>query len=477
MLSKGRQPDAIPPPSRLESAVRNLTASGRHRELILFVERWSSYDDPPPMARLAQARALLALAQVDRAWIRVQELAHDPKAPADTLALAARIQLARGWPKRARDYLTRALTDAPDDTAIQTLWDRAAEPPTEPSPATEEQLRQVESPTVAEALIDNASSLAQRGRTVLARGILERVVQAHPEHPRAGDLLWALDLDPSSETRSLMELTDAFAPVQLMLGDFVDENTESITQETLRAELDVPDDSGSHQFPSLFRSGDRPADPEPIEATDEVTQSLSHELAPLQPIGADTLPSADGFDSDADTRIVRVRNRDGLPEGLHHAFDTPAAGGFDLAAYRREMGVDTHPGFEPDLEDEDEDLVVLTGRETATPAPARAEEDPTQTQIGREVAHLMGGPKPRTPVPAAAPIDPIASTPAPARRQDERPTPEAPASAADPTPDPTSLESPPRRPLWPWLIALAVAALAAFGTAGLLIITLFVRSV
>lgn len=445
--------------------MRNLAAAEDHRGTIRFVASWARFQDPPPMARLAQARAFLALAQVDRAWIRIQDLVQDPEATPDVLALAARIFLARGWSGKAREVLGRALPDAGDDAEIQSLWDQAAHPAQEPAPPSDAALKAAADPAQADALVDLAADHLARGQHLVARGVLERVRQLHPDHARAGDLLWALDGELDEEG-SLAELTDRHAPLLLDLGDYVDENTESITQETLR-DVGEPEDSSSHAFPSLFRGPTTDALLEDDDWTDEVTQTVRHQPGPQALDQVDTLPSEQGFDEEGDTRIVRVRGRDGTPESLHHGVDLVE--GFDLQAYRREMGMS---GFDPSLEEEDDELVVLTGRERPTPRADLEQADPTQSQIGREVAHLMSArPNKQVRKPPGIPEEDETGS-----GESAPGTPPVSMPATPPRePDATSEEPGARGPLWPWLVVLGAVGIVAVGTPVVLLMVWLLR--
>ena len=474
MLSKGRQPDALPPPSRLEAAVRNLAARGDHRALIQFVEQWSTLSPPTDEARLAEARAFLALSQVDRAWIRLQTQAQAPDASLDVLTTAAEIFLARGWPAKARQYLNRALADAPDDARLQALWDAAAQPAEEPEPPRDDLLWQAADPEVAEELVALAAEHLRRGHRVVGKSVLERVLHALPDHPRAQDLLWAMKGDPTPPTATLDQLTERYAPVMLPLGDFLDENTESITAE---GEIIDLDDRGSSSFPLLFRGSDDEA-VDPTETTDEVTRSMVHiGSVPLAEDDAaveeEEGPSYDG--EEGDPRIMRVRGRDGVPEPIHHGDPTPDSG-FDLNAFREEMGmtpvrlgVDRVSAFGTSLEDEDDELVVLTGRERGTPQPVGVGPTPTTTQIGREVAHLMGGRPPETPAPPISAPDPSVVTPAPVRSAGRGREGQVPADPVRPTTDRSS-----RKPLWPWLVVLGLVAVSGLGAVAVLLLGFFV---
>lgn len=398
MIPTARTDDALPPPSRLDAAVQNLAASDRHRDLVSFVERWASHAEPPSSARLAQARALMHLCQPDKAWIRLRSLTESPDASTEVLKVAAELFVARGWPDRAREVLQRALTHADDDPDLQRLWDRASAPAPElPEP----------DPDDPHALLAAAEAHLARGNTTIGRGLLERLAADNPNHPRVRDLLWSLDGHLETELVTMRELTERYAPQRVSLDDLSDEHTDSITQEGKPLLLDLDDGAGGGAFPALFRGLD-----DDIEPNDEVTEEITHAQRLVQSDMGSTDPGAtptpSDFDTDGgDTKVVRVRDRTGQPEAIHTNTEPPDPE-FDLATYRRDMGI-LSPSLA--LEDEDDDLIVLAhgGRKTPVPA-AKPESDPTMTQIGREVAHLLGGKPPKPPQPPVSSPDPSVLT-------------------------------------------------------------------
>lgn len=404
--------EVLPPPSRLDAVVATLSGSQDHRNLIGFVERWSSVQVPSPRARLAQARSFLALGQVDRAWIRLRQLIESESPSLEAVKLTAELFLVRGWPARARDLLQVALTDHPDDRDLQALWDQAASP-RPPAPS----LSRVDVDDLpVDDLVDHALDQLAQGHATIARGILERASHAGVADPRVGDLLWAMrgELAPAE---SLADLTDRWTPVDHTLGLLAseDENTESITQEEVRRILeDVDEGTGESGFPTLFRHH------EVERVDDEITEEVTSTVARIEGshLDAPTQPDLDeeDYEDEGDTRIVRVLNRKGLP--LHTNHSDPDED-FDFGAYRSEMGMSMADlgSFGSDLEDEDDDLVVLTHREPIQlpTADQVAGDDPTMSQIGREVAHLLGGRPTPAPKPPAGPADPSASSGSPAR--------------------------------------------------------------
>ncbi|MFK7927577.1 MAG: tetratricopeptide repeat protein [Myxococcota bacterium] len=436
MTRTARTDDVLPPPSRLDAAVRTLAAEGRHRELIGYIERWASYAEPPASARLAQAQAFVGLCQPDRAWIRLRSLAEAPEASTDVLRTAADLFLLRGWPDRAREVLTRALSDAPDDAALQRLWDLASQPAVEPpDPA-----------SVQGASPDTALKVAEqhlsRGNTTIAKRLLNQVsAQPNPPH-RVRDLLWTLDGMQDPEPATLKDLTERYAPSNLNLGGWTEEHTDSITQEGARPLLDTDEASASDSFPALFRGLD-----DSLEPQDEVTEEVTHTqnlmaMAALATARAAEAPDPAGFEPDSgDTKVIRVRDRDGVPE-----FDVET----EPSAHKA-MDQSVHsPSLA--LEDEDDDLVVFTSRGAGSSDPSTlAEADPTMTQIGREVAHLLGGKPPKKPTPPTTEPDPSVLTALPD---------DAPLSEAEPD-VPQDPEPPSSHSAVPFITVTAILVIGA----------------
>lgn len=447
----------------------NLARAGDHRHLIAYVERWATYAEPTPDARLAQAGAFLALRQVDRAWIRLKDLLDTDDAGLDVLLTATRLFLVRGWPSKAREVLTRALADHPDDARLQQLWDDASsdavhtEPPTAPD---------ADGP---DGMLPIAEHYLATGQSVSGRQILERLRKTHPDHPRIGDLLWGMDGDFDAGPATLATLTERYAPSLASLQDLSDEHTESVTQEDAKQLLDEPE-AADGPFPDLFRN---PAPKGAFE--DEITEEITRTAEMLRP----RLPDGDATDTaddgPGDTRIVRVVNRGGpAPSTVMHRASPRPDNDFDLGEYQREMGMTPTPlhshlasDFGADLEDEDDDLVVLTRRERPVSTEAdTGNTDPTLSQIGREVAHLVGGRQPRPPDPPIASPDPMVTTPVP----EPVPTPDStPAGLhTNPAPvlddlelDPDTDDAPVPRPgrtgTAVWLVVLATVLLLGTG--------------
>lgn len=339
----------------MESTALHLESRGDLRTLICFVERWSEYGEPSPAARLAQARALVSLGLMDRAWARLQGLVDTPDATVAAAAVAATMLLERGWTKQARRALVRVMGAHPDDPTLQALWARASEP----YPHPDLDAAELETASASARLVAAEHHIAS-GAFVRARALLERVRREDPDGARAEDLLWALDGDFAIEG-SLAELTDRHGPDLTDLTDFADESEHTATlRPSGSAEREGPSE-GSSSFPVLFRHLEpRTEMHKGLRDEPEVTQLSS--LAAIDELRRAAMTDIPATTGD-DTQILRVVHRAGSSTASEEG--SGETGSFDLAAFRREMGMHFAPSSDlagpPEIEDDD--LIVLTRRE------------------------------------------------------------------------------------------------------------------
>lgn len=385
---------------------------------------WAEHEPPPPLARLREAQALIDLRQMELAWQRLHTLLEGERPTLQAYATAAECLLLRDWSSRAREVLAAGLERYPDATELQTLWDRAAAandrasappkiPPGDVSP--DEHL------SLAEAFLAG-------GQVLSARSLLERLHRVDPDHARVNDLRWASAGELPPPDQSLRELVHRASPSSGGPRDLEDaENTESITQE----EPSVAKPAGSAGFPRLFRDDDddRPAD----EVTEELTAAQSLSFVSL-PDPFEERPTEIDAGVDGDTRVQRVIDLRHPPRGHAESPETDGPRPLDTNFY----GVDTGA-----LEDEDDDLIVIKHRTPRPVAPVSSfNEDPTLSQVGREVAHLLG---------------PRRVEPKPVPRDTQDPLDPADVSDELELPEPTEPERhPQRREMWMWLVALVL---------------------
>jgi hypothetical protein len=336
----------------MEELVGRLVARQRCRWAITLVERWAETSEPTVDARLAEARALLDLRMVDRAWLRVRDLVETAEPSSDALAVAAELFLLRGGPNQAKKLIQRGLERTPGDPVFTALERRAQEPATalEDEPG--------ENAAVGD-LVRMAEHYMVRGAFLRARTLLERARRRQPDHERVGDLLWALSGDYSTP-EPLHALVQKYAHE---LGPDEDgdepEHTENARAEDLRPENEVP-------FPQLFRTLEKtdptadtsmPTPLTPLETADfsgvEVTA-----ITALSELGLDAT-FGDKTDHGEDTQIARVMSKSG-PVAIHRGADTVVESGFNLKDFRRDMGMTHAADLEVAGEDEDDNVVIHT---------------------------------------------------------------------------------------------------------------------
>jgi hypothetical protein len=337
--------------------VLHLQATGQVRGVVGIVEQWSEQDTPTPRARLAQAKALVNLCLMDRAWVALREVVESPHHAVEAHRVTAQMFILRGWPKRARTALQAALTEAPEDKHLNDLWEKASKPP-RTIPDTP--------PEGIEGSLRRAEAHLAQGGFLRAQRLIEAVLREDPSNARAADLLWALEGD-FHLGGSLHELVEKLGPSVAELVELSDdvEHTQSITAE------EIEDDAGDDaHFPTLFREEGDPVTEEYDDGA-EVTQTRL--MASTSQMLEDPMELPREM-AGGDTQILRVIERGGQAEfapadGPVHIGrpDVPEMD-FDLDAYRREMGVldekPSRPGndLEP-LETEDNDVIVFTQRE------------------------------------------------------------------------------------------------------------------
>ena len=378
----------IPPVPRLEAVALHLEGAGNHRALVTLVETWSEQGVPTIPARLAEARALLALRMLDRAWIRLKDLVECAEPNPDAVALAAEMFLLRGWPNQAKRLLQRGLERSPHDPVLLDLDARAREP----QPALEDSSGDGDAASTAE-LVRTAEAHMARGAFVRARTLLERVRRRSPDDDHAADLLWGIAGELSTP-EPLASFCARWLPDSTVELPEEPEHTESGRLGDLRPlEQEAP-------FPRLFRNLQGP-DEAPSEAPVPPIGSGTAELTSVSSMaeGAELEGAfGDKTDHGDDTQIARVMHKGsagaphkgsaGMPgEHAVHVGTANVDSGFNLAAFRREMGM-TSPGLDSDYhagpEDEDDSVVVHTGRGDDDTAPDVSD---AQGRLARDAAH------------------------------------------------------------------------------------------
>ena len=398
--------EADPLERRLRRVLDYLVEEGDARSIVRLVERWAEQRTLPMEALRAQARALISLRLMDRAWVRLQEARELTPADTETQMLTATMFVERGWPARARRILERI--EVPDVALpeLDTLREAAARSPMQPPANAQE----IERTGDADAVLDLAERYMAAGSFVRAQGLLERLHRQGLGGRRVADLLWAIAGEYSSGKLPLEALLDELSP-EARLSEWEGiELTESLQarEETAhdpaaaeRELLAASDDreSGRPAFPDLFRRGESTVDETTMLDEDEVTVASS--MATLDqmvdvPSDQHTDPGVSETGEGGDTRIMEVIGgevQDLDPaQPIHRSPGPMASAGaelgstLDLRSYRDSMGVEgLSLDAETFLEEEDQDLIVMTRREgrdrSAATAPTRPLSQTVETGV------------------------------------------------------------------------------------------------
>jgi tetratricopeptide (TPR) repeat protein len=465
MQTPSPAPDATAPSAEALDAVLNqLEAAGDAVGVVRLVDRWAHEGAPSRAARMAEARALIRLCLMDRAWARLRELAVEDPDDVDVVRLTAEMFLERGWQGRARRMVERLAVLAPSDPELPELQARLERPAAA--------LGEGRADSTRESKLGQARQLLASGKVIRARSILEKLLRDDPRDPRVRELLWAVRGDTQTRDRSLTELVEELIAGMGRGGWEGVEHTElsllADDPETAEASKVLGANHRAAAFPSLFRAGESELD-DGLGEDDDVTMAAvmasREELA--EPPTAD-VTDPEVFDLSGveagDTQIMQVISRPEpagpAPEvaGLAPATRQPV----DLRALQQRAGGDTDGVDDFDDLDEDDDLVEIRRRApvTARPAPSPAPGPAAPMNVIE-----------RIPVP-----DPVPDVPG----EDEDTPPVGPAPGARLPPpvarprfDDEPAPGPEPRSLMPVVLGAAVLAavvmlLAAFGVRGIL---------
>lgn len=344
------------------------------RSLVSFVEAWSELGEPPRMARLAQARGLFQLRLLDRAAARVQELGSDEN-DLEVQLLLAKIWVERGAAAKAKRAIELLSASRPGDPEVRALIEAAERPVTEPTPGEAGSALDVPNDGLGQA-----ERWMALGHFLRARAILEPM-RGSPDCPaRVTDLLWAMAGELRG-TESLADYADRFAPQFGFLPDLPDiaedsERTESVPR---------PDegDAEGQAFPLLFKHQEN-ATSEFTGFADERTQTANfpslEEIANIPTSGPGPSDTQITTVREGDTQIVRVVHHGGGDKGNIHKSPSKIDAGFDLAAFRREMGMEDGGS---EVEEEDDGLIERRGAGGAVQGPAKNADAIGTLQIDR----------------------------------------------------------------------------------------------
>lgn len=408
--------------------------------LVSVVEAWRQQGDVTEAAELAQIRALLTFRASDRAWARVRPLLDEAGTP-ETYVVASRILVDQGRYPMAINLLRKALERFPGNEELEHQLARTELPNTlvdRTEPMSDD----------VDGTVQVAEHLLASGNTLRGRALLERVLQASPDHPRATDLLWALDGDYDLIGLRLHDLTRVYAGRMEPLPTFDESAAEEQTERAPRDEvelLDSPRPSGG--FPGLFKNLEPQTELHPFEAgPTDATQTAR--------AGDPAHPAFSLHGADQDTQIVRVVRKP-PPEG-------PDGVDTDIEAQPTNV-----PPVDLEGESEDENVVLhrpradeFTHERTETYRPLELDPGRDRLPAGARTADegadfLKPRPKPvlpeieevpprapglMPPAPESTPIQrmPVATAPEPAETQ---PAPRPELEPADlPPPDTDELD-------------------------------------
>jgi len=183
--------DKGPSALRFSQILRRLVGAKDSRGVIRLVERWLEHGSVSQTARIAQARALMDLKMMDRAWVRLREAAEADPGSMEVQLLTAEMYIERGWPARSLPILDHLPMDELSD-GHRRWWGRlkteSVAPPKEPPPNAAE----IERTGTAEQVMELAERYLAVGSLVRAESLLQRLDRDGFTPPRVSDLLWVV---------------------------------------------------------------------------------------------------------------------------------------------------------------------------------------------------------------------------------------------------------------------------------------------
>lgn len=353
-------------------ALEHLETEGDPVAVVRFVERWADDADVPAEARIVEARAFVALFQVDRAWVRLKEVLSDHPEAADALGLLVDVFVLRGWPARAAEPLSSLERVAPDHPELDRLRAAVGAPVT----SAPDHAREVERSGDAAQVLPLVEHYLATGSVLRAQSLLERLRRGGAEDdPRVSALLWGIRgeyLDsPGILVDALARVQDAApagaTPVTEDWGGV--DHTETLRMEpggppaTLEVGRDTPGRSGV-SFPSLFRAapGRQTERVEDDEVTMASVMARSEQLQ--EPSPSEHAALGPGGDEEADsTQILEFIPASGGGAPSDGPDVDPLRRPVDLREFQAAQEADPSDAEDDGWPEEDGDLVVMTRRE------------------------------------------------------------------------------------------------------------------
>jgi len=418
----GKQPVALKPHSQrdreIELALTHLLAQGRHRDVIQVVERWRTSGSPTPTAERAQARSLFEIRAMDPALRRLDTALAASEKDTASLTLLVEILVERGWKRRAAEALERLSETATIEefSILTSLVENTQR-------GLPKGAKRLEAKGSFEERYELARKMLATGSFVRARALLEKLEQEDPENSDVATLLWGLigSFDPGDGTPEGL-VPDIFEEIVAL--DLARPATDSSS--TLDEESEPTAEQLGESFPSLFRRVDE-TDQFSADQSAEITQSTpirfddepTNDLPTVDPEVSDLDSSEPADEAKGDTQIMNViANETGKTlapaEGPTHRVKPLEEGDYDLAssldlnAYRSHMGLEDLPGFDPidadlpdatltGLEDEEDDIVVITRREDETESTGLPVEDTESSATQLRIRVIDNVPTPGRP--------------------------------------------------------------------------------
>ena len=317
--------------TRIESALGHLAYIQDYQLIVQLVEYWHGVGHPSPLARLFAVQALMELCQMDRAWARLRELIESHPNWPDAHRTAAELFISRGWPKQARRPLQQAQLlepDHPELIRLEALLRQQNLVGTEPPD--NDALR---------TLMDKAKRLLRTGSKVKGAALLNQLQSRHPEDPSVKQLVWAHSGDFMLHDHSLWT---HYAEKEHTYNATVSLNPPPTRHEPNNtSQIESDSAYNNRHINGLFlHSSD--IDTEEIHPVDDATDSVElANLADLQRTsGVDFVRIGETIDVDTQIRRVFSKNTEPSNPSQHIHSNLPdQIEGFDLHAFRREMGM------------------------------------------------------------------------------------------------------------------------------------------
>jgi Tfp pilus assembly protein PilF len=376
--------DKGPSALRFSQILRRLVGAEDSRSVIRLVERWLEHGSVSQTARIAQARALMDLRLMDRAWVRLREASEADPGSMEVQLLTAEMYIERGWPGKASPILDHVLMVEMSD-AYRRWWERLKTDSMGPPKAPPPNAAEIERSGTAEQVMHLAEQYLSVGSLVRAESLLQRLTRDGFTPPRVSDLLWAVRGDFVSSKMP----TDAFldelggdewvsdlSGIEFTEGLIPDDTAQVVLSDT---EQLLTVEARRRAFPRLFRQDESTGETTTIDEDEVTLSSMLVSIDEDEEGTGDSESELTPMDGSGDTRIMEV-----IPHG-----DRVRVNSFDGALHRgrstvQPVDLKVHraaflpPDDEVFLEDEDKDLIIMTRREEPKREAAPPRDEPVE---------------------------------------------------------------------------------------------------